>query len=429
MVRKDVMQGLLSCLQKRGLVESTAGEGIDKKLDSHTKVYIGFDPTADSLHLGNLMGMVVLAWCQKFGHTPVVLLGGATGKIGDPSGKSKERPVLDDQTLLHNVSCIRRNFEHVLDFSGKLPLPVFVNNDTWYSPVSIIDFLREVGRYFRIGPMLAKESVKTRVHSEEGMSFTEFSYMLLQSHDFYHLFQTEGVHVQMGGSDQWGNITAGIELIRKKLGETAYACTFPLLTRSDGKKFGKSEDGAIWLSPDKLSPYQFYQYLVSIPDDDVISLLRKLTFLDLEEVDQMEASMKQNDYIPNTAQKKLAAEVTRLVHGEKGLEMALKVTQGVQPGSLEVLTVEVIEEIAKQMPGVDLAKETALQMKFVDLAVLTGLVLSKGEGNRLVQNQGAYLNQVRVEDSTYLIQEKDFIGGKYIVLGSGKKKKLVIRLF
>lgn len=417
------MQGLLELLQKRGLIESTAGEGISEKLNSPTKIYIGFDPTADSLHLGNFMGMVVLAWCQKFGHTPVVLLGGATGKIGDPSGKSKERPVLDDKTLLHNVECIRKNFANVLDFSGKLPTPLFVNNDTWFSSFSMVDFLREVGRYFRIGPMLAKDSVKTRVNSEEGMSFTEFSYMLLQSHDFCHLFQNEGVHVQMGGSDQWGNITAGIELIRKRLGESAYACTFPLLTRSDGKKFGKSEEGAIWLSSDKLSPYQFYQYLIGMPDEDVISLLKKLTFVDLKEIEELESSMKSKEYIPNTAQKRLAAEVTEIVHGKKGLEMALKVTEGAKPGSLEVLTVEVIEEIAKEMPGIDLAKDKVMQVKFIDLAVLAGLVQSKGEATRLVQNQGAYLNQEKVEDSQRLIGERDCIGGKYVVLGSGKKKR------
>lgn len=423
------MQGLLELLQKRGLIESTAGEGIAEKLDSSSKIYIGFDPTADSLHLGNFMGMMVLAWCQKFGHTPVVLLGGATGKIGDPSGKSKERPVLDDKTLNHNVECIRKNFAHVLDFSGQLPTPVFVNNDTWFSSFSMVDFLREVGRYFRIGPMLAKESVKTRVNSEEGMSFTEFSYMLLQSYDFYHLFKEEGVHIQMGGSDQWGNITAGIELIRKKLGESAYACTFPLLTRSDGKKFGKSEEGAIWLAKEKLSPYQLYQYLISIPNEDVISLLKKITFVDLEEIDALSTSMNNKEYVPNTAQKRLAAEVTQIIHGKEGLEMALRLTEGAKPGSLQALTVEVIQEIAKEMPGVDLSREKVLQMKFLDLAVLAELVQSKGEATRLIQNQGAYLNQEKVVDPQRTIQEEDCIGGKFIVLGSGKKKKVVVRLF
>ncbi len=422
------MENLLSCLKERGLVESIAGEGLEQRLQSSAKVYIGFDPTADSLHLGNLMGMVVLAWCQKFGHTPVVLLGGATGKIGDPSGKSKERPVLDDATLLHNIACIRKNFTHVLDFSGALPMPIFVNNDEWFSSFSLINFLKEVGKHFRVGSMLAKESVKSRVNSEEGMSYTEFSYMLLQSYDFYHLFHTQDVSVQMGGSDQWGNITAGMEFIRKVSGKAAYALTFPLLTRSDGKKFGKSEEGAIWLSKDKLSPYQFYQHLMGTPDADVISLMKKLTFVNLVEIIAIEESMKEKDYVPNTAQKRLAAELTELVHGKEGLDTALKVTQGAAPGSLLALTVDVIEGIAADMPGVEIAKSAILKNKFVDVAVLSGLVSSKGEATRLIANQGAYMNQVRVEDSSRIIEEEDCIGGKYVLLGSGKKKKIILRL-
>lgn len=422
------MENLLHCLQERGLVESIAGEGLEQCLASPAKIYIGFDPTADSLHLGNLMGMVVLAWCQKFGHTPVVLLGGATGKIGDPSGKSKERPVLDEATLLHNISCIRENFTHVLDFSGTLPTPIFVNNDEWFSSFSLIDFLREVGKHFRIGPMLSKDSVKSRVHSEEGMSYTEFSYMLLQSYDFYHLFHTQGVSVQMGGSDQWGNITAGMEFIRKVSGKPAHALTFPLLTRSDGKKFGKSEEGAIWLSKDKLSPYQFYQHLVGTPDADVISLMKKLTFMSLDDIHSIEESMKEIEYIPNTAQKKLAAALTELVHGKEGLDIALRVTGGVAPGSLVTLTIDIIEEIAKDLPGVELDKSFVLQNKFTDVAVLAGLVTSKGEATRLIANNGAYINQERVESPNQTIEEKDCIGGKYILLGSGKKKKIILRL-
>ncbi|MES2198832.1 MAG: tyrosine--tRNA ligase [Chlamydiota bacterium] len=422
------MKHLLTCLKERELVESIAGEGLEQCLQSSVKIYIGFDPTADSLHLGNLMGMVVLAWCQKFGHTPVILLGGATGKIGDPSGKSKERPILDEATLLHNIACIRKNFTHVLDFSGDLPMPVFVNNDEWFSSFSLIDFLRQTGKHFRVGSMLAKESVKSRVNSEEGMSYTEFSYMLLQSYDFYHLFHTQGVCVQMGGSDQWGNITAGIEFIRKMSQKVAYALTFPLLTRSDGKKFGKSEEGAIWLSKDKLSPYQFYQHLMGIPDADVISLMRKLTFLDLNEIADLEKAMNEKEYVPNTAQKRLASALTELVHGREGLATALKVTEGAAPGSLLALTVDVIEEIAMDMPGIELAKSVVLQNKFTDVVVLAGLVTSKGEATRLIANQGAYLNQARVEDSSRIIEEKDLIGGKYILLGSGKKKKIILRL-
>ena len=236
------------------------------------RVYIGFDPTADSLHLGNLVGVMALAWFAKFGHAVYPILGGATGRIGDPSGKSTERPLLDEATLEANIAHLGAFFQKVL------PGARVLNNQDWLGSFSLIDFLRDVGKHFRIGPMLGKEMVRTRLQSEEGMSFTEFSYQLLQGYDFYHLQKTHGVSVQMGGSDQWGNITAGIDFNRKLGGAPIYGVTFPLLTRSDGKKFGKSEEGAIWLSPEKLSPYHFYQYLVRVPDADVICLLKMLSF-------------------------------------------------------------------------------------------------------------------------------------------------------
>lgn len=421
------MEDLMTCLRERGLIEDTTSEDLDVILRSPIKAYIGFDPTADSLHLGNFVCMQLLAWFQRFGHTPVIVLGGATGKIGDPSGKSKERPLLDDATIAHNLRCIQKNFEKILDFSGKLPMPVFLNNADWFASYGFIDFLRDVGKHFRIGSMLAKESVRSRVQSEEGMSFTEFSYQLVQGYDFYHLFQ-DGVCVQMGGSDQWGNITAGIELIRKLTGKSAYGITFPLLTRSDGKKFGKSEDGAIWLSEEKLSPYQFYQYLVRIPDEDVISLLKKLTFLPLEEVHLIEESMKSPEYLPNTAQKKLAEELTRQIHGNDGLEKALRATQGVNPGQLGALSVEVIEQIAQDLPNKALKKEEILHRKFTEVAVLGGLLSSKGEGVRLIQNQGAYLNHIKIDSVDRTIEESDFIGGKFLLLGSGKKKQVLIQV-
>ena len=237
------MENVIECLEKRGFIDALTSEDLKQKVKSPLKVYVGFDPTADSLHLGNLLGIVALRWFQKFGHTPVVVLGGATGRIGDPSGKSKERPLLDDETIEYNISKIRKNFEKVLDFSCQ-NAPVMLNNDQWYKSMNLIDFLRDVGKHFRMGVMLAKDSVKSRVQSEEGMSFTEFSYQTLQGYDFYHLFNSMNVCLQMGGSDQWGNITAGTDLIRKTLGASAFGLTFPLLTRSDGKKFGKSEEGA-----------------------------------------------------------------------------------------------------------------------------------------------------------------------------------------
>ncbi len=422
------MKDLLACLRERGLIDSVAGEGLESRLKEPLKVYLGFDPTADSLHLGNFMGMMVLSWFQRFGHTPVVLLGGATGRIGDPSGKSKERPLLDEKVIQGNVAAIRKNFERVFDFSGELPLPIFVNNDDWFSRFSFVDFLRDVGKHFRIGSMLAKESVRSRVDSEEGMSFTEFSYQLLQSYDFYHLFQSHGVCLQIGGSDQWGNITAGIDFVRKRGAASVYGLTFPLLTRSDGKKFGKSEEGAIWLSEDKLSPYQFYQYLIRIPDADVISLMKKLTFMGLDEIALLEKEMDLPGYVPNTAQRRLAEELTLFIHGKEGLEKALKVTLGVNPGSLTSLSVEVIEQIAEDMPSVFLELKDVLNCKFTEVAVKSGLLSSKGEATRLIQNQGAYINQEKIDDPARVVLSSDVIGGRFVILGAGKKKKILLQL-
>ncbi len=424
----DGMKSLFSHLEERGLIDAIAGDNLEERLKTPLKVYVGFDPTADSLHLGNFLAIVTLAWFQRFGHTPVVLLGGATVRIGDPSGKSKERPLLDEKTIENNIASIRKNFEGVLDFSGNLPMPVFVNNNDWLSQFSFIDFLRDVGKSFRIGPMLAKESVRSRVQSEEGMSFTEFSYQLLQSYDFYHLMENQGVLMQIGGSDQWGNITAGIELVRKLTGKSAYGLTLPLLTRSDGKKFGKSEEGAIWLSKERLSPYQFYQHLVGISDADVIALMKKLTFMEMEEIASIEESMTKEEYVPNSAQKILASCLTEMLHGQSGLEAALRVTKGAGPGSLGKLTEEGLKEIESDMPNVELSFSSVIGQRFVQVAVLAGLLASKGEGTRLIQNGGAYLNQEKVEDVAKTLEKSDLIGGEFLVLGSGKKKKILVRI-
>lgn len=419
---------IIDCLEDRGFIEAITSEDVRKICEKPIRVYGGFDPTADSLHLGNLMGIMTLAWFQKFGHTPVVILGGATGRIGDPSGKSHERPLLDSSTIQKNVQRIHKHFEQILDFTKNETKPLLLNNDQWFSKIGVIDFLRDIGKHFRIGPMLSKESIRSRFDSEEGISYTEFSYLLLQAYDFYHLFQKENVLMQVGGSDQWGNITAGIELIRKLLGKTAYGLTHSLLVRSDGKKFGKSEEGAIWLAPDRCSPYQFYQYLVRVADADVITLMKRLTFMSMKTIREMEAKMQQKDYIPNTAQKLLAEEVTRIVHGEEGLCTALKVTLGAAPGKETPLEASVLNEIADDMPNVSLSQNEVLGAHFADLAVKSGLSTSKGEANRLIKSGGAYLNNIRVEDPQMSIQKEDLIEGHFLVIGSGKKKKILIRI-
>ncbi len=422
------MSNIIECLKQRGLIESIAGEELIARSEKPLKVYIGFDPTADSLHIGNLVGMIVLRWFQKYGHTPVVILGGSTARIGDPSGKSVERPLLDQSTITYNVTRIRRHFEAVLDFFHSSARPIILNNDDWFSKFSLVDFLRDVGKHFRVGTMLAKEMVRSRIDSEEGISFTEFSYQLLQAYDFYHLRTEYGVEVQAGGSDQWGNIVSGIDLIRKLGKEGAYGLTFPLLTRSDGKKFGKTEEGTIWLAADKCSPYQFYQYFIRIPDADVIRMMAMLTFLEMDEIHELEASMRLSDYVPNTVQRRLAEELTRLIHGEEGLAKAIKVTESAAPGSSASLDADVFREISQDMPSISLFKEEVIGQKWVDLTAKIGLLSSKGEAARLIQNGGAYLNNERVEDPQLRLKIEDLIGGEYVLIGAGKKKKMLVSI-
>jgi tyrosyl-tRNA synthetase len=316
-------------------------------------------------------------------------LGGATGRIGDPSGKSVERPLLDEASLTHNVRSLRAFFEKILPIDSG-PKPVVLDNNEWFVHLSLIDFLRDVGKHFRVGTMIAKEMVRSRLDSEEGISYTEFSYQILQAYDF--------------------------------------GLTWPLLTRSDGKKFGKSESGAIWLSAEKLTPYQFFQYLYGIPDADVIRMLKILTFLPIEEIGALEREMQQADYIPNSAQKLLAAEVTRFVHGKEGLEAALRVTEGMAPGSKAILNSEVLAEIAKDMPNISLDKSDIVGQRYADLAVAVGLLTSKGEASRLVKNGGAYLNNERIDDPAFILSEEHLIGGAYLILSVGKKKRILVRV-
>ncbi|MBS0606921.1 MAG: tyrosine--tRNA ligase [Parachlamydiales bacterium] len=422
------MSNVIECLKERGLIDALTSEELIKRADKPLKVYVGFDPTADSLHIGSLVGIVFLKWFQKFGHTPVVILGGATGRIGDPSGKSVERPLLDQAAIIQNVARIRRHFEAVLDFFHPTARPIVLNNDQWFSQFNLVDFLRDVGKHFRVGNMLAKESVRSRLESEEGISFTEFSYQLLQAYDFYHLKTQHEVEVQAGGSDQWGNITAGIDLVRKLSGEAAYGLTFPLLTRSDGKKFGKTEGGAIWLAADRCSPYQFYQYFIRVPDADVIKMMRMLTFMEMKEIREYEEMLAYSDYVPNTVQKRLAEEVTRMIHGEDGLATALKVTESAAPGSKAVLDAEVFKEISQDMPSTDLNFAEVVGQKYTDVAARIGLSSSKTEALRLIQNAGAYLNNEKVDDPQFRIQEDLLIGGEYLLFGSGKKKKILVKV-
>jgi tyrosyl-tRNA synthetase len=419
---------IIDCLEERGLIEAMTSDDLKAITQKPIKIYIGFDPTADSLHLGSLVGIVILRWFQKFGHTPIVVLGGATGRIGDPSGKSAERPLLDIATIEANIGRIRTHFEQILDFQNPHAKPLIFNNDEWFARYAFVDFLRDVGKHFRVNVMLTKDSVKARLEAEEGISFTEFSYQILQAYDFYHLYKSHGVALQAGGSDQWGNITAGTDLVRKLLGETVYGLTFPLLTRSDGKKFGKTEGGAIWLAADRCSPYDFYQYLYRVADADVIKLMRMLTFMEMEEIRRFEQAMKQPDYVPNSAQKRLAEEITRLVHNEEGLQSALRATQAAAPGHSAELNPAIFHQMMKDMPCVKLTKSEVVDRKFIEIAAQTGLTSSKGEASRLITGGGAYLNNERIEDPQMKLTENHLIGGEFLLLAAGKKKKILIQV-
>ncbi len=417
------MKNLINTLEQRGFIDAMTSDEFYELANQPLTIYVGFDPTSDSLHLGNLVGIIGLAWFQRFGHHPIALVGGATGMIGDPSGKNVERNLLDAETIEVNLAGIRRSLEAVL--KSKVTI---VNNYSWFEGIGYIEFLRDIGKHFRLGSMLAKESVKTRLASAEGISYTEFSYQLPQGYDFLHLYKEYNVTLQMGGSDQWGNITAGTELVRKVTGETVHGLTFPLLTRSDGKKFGKTEGGAIWLNPDRLSAYDFYQYLFRIPDADVLKMLRMLTFLELEEIRKIEAAMHRNDYVANTAQKRLAEEVTRIVHGEAGVEEALRITEAAKPGSHTTLDMATLQSLSAELPSKTLSISEVIGIKLIDFIVACGLLESKGEARRMIASGGIYINNEKITDDQLILSEKYLIENQFLLLGMGKKKKLVIRV-
>lgn len=416
------MKNIIEALQERGFIDAVTSHEVQEIVNRPIKVYIGFDPTADSLHLGNLVGIMGLAWFQRYGHTPIAIVGGATGMIGDPSGKSVERNLLNHEAIERNLKGIKKSLEQVIT-GGML-----LNNYDWFKGWGFIDFLRDVGKHFRLGTMLGKDMVRSRLSSEEGLSFTEFSYQLLQAYDFLYLYDNHGVTVQLGGSDQWGNITAGTELVRKVRGVSVHGVTFPLLTRSDGKKFGKSEEGTIWLNPDKLSHYDFYQYLVRVPDADVIKMMKMLTFMDIEEINELQRSMQGPSYVPNTVQRRFADEVTKIVHGQEGLELAKKLTSAMQPGSKMVLDGKTFEALSEEAAHKNMAGSDVLGAKLIDLLVKAELVASKAEARRLIANGGIYLNNEKIVDEHYIIDQKNLVETHFLLLGVGKKKKLVIKI-
>ena len=408
---------LLNDLDARGLIhDSTDRAALIERLDQGPiGVYVGFDPTADSLHAGNLLGQVMLRRFQLAGHRPVVLAGGATGMVGDPGGRSEERNLLDRETLNHNVACVKKQLEKILDFDGPVAARM-VDNATWTEPMGTLEFLRDVGKHFTVNQMVAKESVRARMESENGISFTEFSYMLLQANDFRHLCEFENVDMQMGGSDQWGNITAGTDLIRRRLGKTGYGLTWPLLTRSDGQKMGKSVHGALWLDPDKTSPYEFRQYWVQLPDEDVERFLLQLT---LRSVDDIKALMDEHRAAPEKrlAQRALATDVTALVHGSAAEQAAAEAAQVLFGGDPTAASAEALAVVSREVPSSEVTREQLGDQ--IAVLVQTGLASSNGEARRTLTQKGFKANGKTLEETKSLL-EVDLLHGRYMLLRKGK---------
>lgn len=423
MLASTAMENVIDQLKSRGLLEAVTSEEIAELTKNPIKLYCGFDPTSDSLHLGNLVMIVALAHFLRCGHTPMALVGGATARIGDPSGRSKERPILSEEQIQNNVKGIHAILSRLLRGA-----PAVVNNNDWIGQISLVEFLRDTGKLFRVGPMIGKEMVRSRLQSDEGLSYTEFSYQLIQAYDFLHLHENDGVVLQIGGKDQWGNITAGVELVRKKLSKTVFGLTCPLLLKSDGTKFGKTAEGAIWLSPERLSPYKFYQYLYSVADSDVIKLLKMLTFVDLKVIADLEEGIVSGKGQANSAQELLAKELTRFVHGEEGLESALRATEAARPGRDTALDAERLESIAADMPSQSLRLDKVVGASLIGLVVEVGMRSSKSEVRRLVRSGGVYLNNQKVSDEALVLGSEHLIEGKLLLLGLGKKSKMLIRI-
>ncbi len=423
---------LLEDLQWRGLVaDCTDSDGLARRLaDGPITLYCGFDPTSDSLHVGNLVPLLALRRFQDAGHHPIALAGGATGMIGDPSGKSSERNLQTGEQVLHNLKSIKGQLHRLLDFKTAKNPARLVDNATWTAPLTYLEFLRDVGKHFTVNWMVAKESVRARMEDREnGISYTEFSYMLLQAYDFYHLHQALNCELQIGATDQWGNITAGTELIRRKNGKTAHGLVLPLLTKADGTKYGKTAAGAVWLDPKKTSPYRFYQFFVNADDADVIKLLKTLTFLSHEEITALEAELKQNPGA-RAAQKALARELTTMVHGADTLAAAMKASEILFGGALDGVTEEIFQDVVGEVPTRDLEKSRLSDAgaPLTELLVHAGLAPSKGQARKDIEGGGIYLNNERAADIARAVTAKDLLFGRHLLLRKGKKTYAVLNV-
>ena len=413
-------------LAARGLVEATTSPEIEKLLENPQTVYCGFDPSAASLQAGNLVSIMMLRRLQLAGHRVIALVGGATGLIGDPSGKSAERNMLTVEKVEENKKGIRENLSRILDFDGP-NAAVMVDNYEWYSGLSAIAFLRDIAVNFRVPQMLAKESVKKRLEASDGaLTFTEFSYQILQGNDFLHLYDKYGCTMEVGGADQWGNITAGTDLVHRMRGKTAYGLTFPLLLDATGKKFGKSEGNALFMDASMTSVYDWYQYFLRAADADVIRYLKVFSLKSLDEIAALEEQMKANPEA-RIPQKALAEEITLLVHGEAGLKTAQGATQTLFGGSVEGKTAEELETIFKDVKSAEVAKAECVGIPVFMIAAKAGMLKSNGEARRMAQQGGLSLNGSKVDDKRTLAED-DLVGGRVAVLRSGKKNHFLLKV-
>ncbi len=425
---------VLKDLDRRGLIFQKTHDELDEVLKHSQTLYCGFDPTADSLHAGSLLLLVGLANFRRHGHKPIALIGGATGLIGDPTGKSDERILLTDDILTKNANALGIQIQTILDramgmhpdtVEGKVEKIPIVNNADWMKPWSFIDFLRDVGKHFRVNSMMQKDSVKSRLSErEQGISYTEFSYMLIQAYDFFHLFNEKSCSLQIGGSDQWGNITAGTDLIRKRTSKPAFGLTVPLLMTADGKKMGKTENGALWLDATKTKPYVFYQYWVGRDDSQVVDLLKKFTFISTNEIDELAKADNRGEL-----QRRLAYEVTWLVHGKDVADKVVAASRMLFGEPIQNLSDDDLTALFADVPSTEIQKTDLAQgVGLLQLLSETGLQKSNGAARRLVEQGGAYINNHRIDDATRVVTLDDLASETMLVLRSGKKKYHLIRL-
>ncbi|MCQ2177078.1 MAG: tyrosine--tRNA ligase [Bacteroidales bacterium] len=428
------MNNFFDELKWRGMIHSVTPGTEEELKKGPMSAYVGIDPTGDSLHIGHLVSIMILKHFQACGNKPYALVGGATGMIGDPSMKSHERNLLDSETLAHNVKCIKEQLGKFLDFDSDAPNKAeLVNNYDWMKDYSFIDFTRDIGKMITVNYMMAKDSVKKRLgdESREGMSFTEFTYQLLQGYDFVYLYENHGVKLQLGGADQWGNITTGTEMIRRRNGGEAYALTCPLITKADGGKFGKTEKGNIWLDPERTSPYQFYQFWLNVSDDDAEKYIKIFTLLDRQTIESAIEEHRQ-DPGQRKLQKLLAKEVTIMVHSEKEYENAVKASQMLfgkaTSEDLRSLDEKTFLAVFDGVPTFDIQR-SSLPVNIVDLiAVETTIFPSKGEARKMIQGNGFSLNKEKVTSADYQVSESDIIDGKYILAQKGKKDYYIINV-